>query len=124
MISVIKEFNLEGFNINWVNAISKIGYILINYDSSTNDFGEMWILADKIGQFFRNEKDFPADAVAYHFYECEEHPPRLFVIPRFQGEYEDHNKVYNIAESENQPTTSSKEIIEPLIPRLIEYINK
>lgn len=125
MVTIVKAFKLQNFDVEWINAVSKIGYLSILYqlDNPSGDFSSMWLLADKVGQFFRNDENCKASAVAFHYYECENHPPRLFVVPRYPGEYQDHNTVYNITESDNQPETSTTEIILPLVQKLMNSLN-
>lgn len=122
MVTIVKTFQVQNFNVEWINAISKIGYLSILYEpGKSGDFPSMWLLADKMGQFLRNDEGCKASAVAFHYFECENKPKKLFVIPRFPDEYTDHNEVYNISESENQPETSTSAIIEPLLEKMLNY---
>lgn len=123
MVTVIKTFHHQNFNIEWINAISRIGYLSILYEpGKSGDFSSLWLLADKMGQFLRNDDGCKASAIAFHYFECENKPKKLFVIPRFPDEYSDHNEVYNISESDNQPETSSSTVIEPLAEKLINHL--
>ena len=123
MTSVVQEFDACNVHFTWINAISKVGYLALSGEG--NDlFVRMWTIAERVGQFLRTDERVKAEAIGYHFLDKRDAKPRLFVFPRFDGDYSNNNEVYNIAEAEEQKQTSSPEIIEPLVKSLEEYLNK
>lgn len=123
MVSRIGEFECEGMNIIWINAISKVGYVLIESKKEDNsDFEKLWTLGDKIGQFLRTNVDPKADAVCLHYFELPNRNSANAIIPRYSNDFEDNNIVYTISESDTQKETSTIEIISPLVDQLKNYL--
>ncbi|KAH0790672.1 hypothetical protein GPJ56_005413 [Histomonas meleagridis] len=119
MVSIVRNFCLSGFNVSWINAITKIGYIKIEYDESKSNFSDMYILADQIAQSIRETESLQPVMFAFHYYEPVNRKPTLSVIPRFPNDYENHNYVYTLSELEEQKETTTKEAIEPHINNLL-----
>ena len=124
-ISIISSFPYKEFEITWINAVSKCGYIQItkNESSSEFQFTNAWILAEKIDQFLRNEPKIAAEDVGCHMFSYDPYGPKLFIFPRYSGDYKDSNETYDIAESSNQPETSSEAIISPLVLLLKNFLS-
>lgn len=125
-ISVVKTFNYKDFTIEWINAVTKYGYIRISKNPSSERFKfvDAWLLAGEIDKFLRNEPKILAEDVACHLFSYEPIGPRLNIFPRYSGDYQDNNQTYNIVESDVQPETSTETIILPLVDLLAEYLAK
>ena len=123
MVSIVGEFDACNAHFKWVNAISKVGYVTV---ATTGDdaFVRAWTIAEKVGQFLRTDDAIKAEAVGYHYCDKPGAQPILFVMPRYDKDYEDNNEVYSIAEADEQKQTSSSEIIAPLLKRLEVYLKE
>ena len=123
-MEIIDSFVFQTFKISWINAISKVGYINIQKTTSEtiDDFTEMWLLGNKIGQFLKKTENIKADDIAYHSLKTPINSANINIFPRYKGDYQENNDTYNIAESKTQPATSSKEVILPLFIQLKEFL--
>ena len=92
------------FKIFWINAISKYGYIALEkYDNQ--DCTEMWLIGEKVGIFFKTFLPEKAEAIAFHCINKPNKNKRLCIFPRYNGDYEDNNETYQIADNDNQKKT-------------------
>lgn len=106
-------FELCGFRCRWLNSITRVGYAKIEYDAAKCDFAEMYVLADRIAAFVR-EKCGPEVQFDFHYFEPPSQLPTLSVIPRFAGDYEDHNYVYTLSEQPEQAKVAQDEVAEEM----------
>jgi hypothetical protein len=124
MKSTVALFSYDKFNISWVNAISKIGYILISENRDDSRFVTLWQLGMRIADYLNEQPAMEGGAIGFHYVDHPNHLLRLFVIPRFSGDYPDNNLPYGIAESETQPETSTVDNIMPLVSSLESYLDQ
>lgn len=122
-MSIVTEFDACGIHYKWINGVSKVGYLSM-VASGRDAFVKVWTVAELVGQFLRTDDGIKAEAVGYHYCEMPDKQPEMFVLPRYDKDYEDNNEVYAIVEAEQQAATSSPEIIHPLAKRLEEYLAK
>ncbi|EAY05727.1 hypothetical protein TVAG_100500 [Trichomonas vaginalis G3] len=123
-MEVVESFTYNNFKIEWINAISKVGYVKVikTTDETVKDNVEMWLLANKIGKFLRSCDDIKSEDNAFHSLQRPGKQDNICIFPRYANDYSDNNLTYNIAESDNQPKTSSSEIILPLVQKLKSYL--
>lgn len=121
-MDTVSSFELQGFQCHWMNSITKIGYVQIEYDSAKNEFSSMYVLADKIADFIRNKKELLPVQFDFHYFEPPDQIPTLSVIPRFSGDYEDHNYVYTLSEQKEKPKTAQNEVVQKLADELLTTI--
>jgi hypothetical protein len=124
MGTVLKNFAIEGFRVSWVNALSKVGYVIVSKEPPEVDFVGCWTWGERIGQFFREEPRILAQDVGFHYLERPGRHPELFVLPRYAGDFEPNETVYNIIEADTQDETSSPQVILPLAETLEAHLNK
>ena len=122
MIPVAAEFDACGVHFTWINAISKVGYLALSGEGD-DIFVRLWTVAEKAGSFLRSDERVKAQSVGYHYLEKPGWKPKLFVFPRYDGDFSNNNDVYNIAEADTQETTSSNEIIGPITEGLEKYLS-
>ena len=124
-ISIVTSFPYKEFEITWINAVSKCGYLQITKNQSSPEFQftNAWLLAEKIDRFLRNEPKISAEDVGCHMFSYDPDGVKLFIFPRYSGDYKDSNETYDIAESSNQEETSSEDVILPLVLLLQNYLS-
>lgn len=123
-MEVVGSFEYKGFRIDWINAISKVGYVkVINASEKETDNVQMWLIAHEIGKFFRNCDLIKSEDNAFHSLQRPGDLDNICIFPRYANDYPDNNQTYNISESDTQPATSTKEIILPLIDLLKKHLS-